>query len=41
MPNAGAVIPPIITALREHTAGIPHNKINTATYIELDTGNKQ
>ena len=38
MPNAGAVIPPIITALREPVAGVPHNRINTATYIELDTG---
>jgi len=40
MPSAGAVIPPTITAARQPISGKPLNYIDTATYIELDTGKK-
>ena len=38
MPTAGAIVPPQITPLRKPVAGQPSTHIDTATYIELDTG---
>ncbi len=38
MPNAGAIIPPVIVPLRQLVPGKPSTHIDTATYIELETG---
>ena len=41
MPSAGAVVPPRIVVLRDPGVGIPTNKIDSETFIELTCGNKQ
>ena len=38
MPAAGAIIPPCVIPLREPIPGVPSNRIDTETYIELETG---
>ena len=38
MPCAGAIVPPLISPLRRHIEGKPSTHIDTATFIELETG---
>ena len=38
MPSAGAIIPPQVIPLRQLMPGVPSNRINTDTFIELETG---